>query len=136
VFTQTGYGPPHQRTKQVNQIDVDGWAMTAGAREPEAGFSLLAFIEEPANLLAWNEATGLIPPRKALATSAHVQQPFIKAFQAALERYGRGYHQYQTTILNTAAADAVQGRKTPKAALDDAVRENDAFIAQLQPVPK
>ena len=110
--------------------------MPAGAREPEAGFALLAHIEEPANLLAWNEATGLIPPRKALATSAHVQQPFIKAFQAALEKHGRGYHQYQTAILNTAAADAVQGRKTPQQALDDAARENDAFLAQLQPVPK
>jgi hypothetical protein len=63
-------------------------------------------------------------------------QPFIKAFQAALEQYGRGYHQYQTAILNTAAADVVQGRKTPQQALDDAARENDAFLAQLQPVPK
>lgn len=136
VFAQTGFGPPHRRARQVNQVDVDGWAMTAGAREPEAGFALLAHIEEPANLLAWNEATGLIPPRKALATSAHVQQPFIKAFQAALEQHGRGYHQYQTAILNTAAADAVQGRKTPQQALDDAARENDAFLAQLQPVPR
>jgi multiple sugar transport system substrate-binding protein len=136
LFGQTGYGPPHRRAKQVNQIDVDGWAMTAAAREPDAGFSLLAFIEEPANLLAWNEATGLIPPRRSLATSAHVQQPFIKAFQEALSQYGRGYHQYQTAILNTAAADVVQDRKSPTQALADAARENDAFLAQLQPVPR
>ncbi|HEX2194236.1 MAG TPA: extracellular solute-binding protein [Candidatus Limnocylindria bacterium] len=136
VFAQIGYGPPHKRDKQVNQIDVDGWAMTAAAREPEAGFALLAFIEEPNNLLAWNEAVGLIPPRKALATSTHVQQPYIRAFQELLEKYGRGYQQYQTAILNTAAADAVQGHKSVKQALDDAVRENDAFLATLQPIPR
>ena len=136
VFAQTGFGPPHKRTKQVNQIDVDGWAMAAAAHEPDAGFSLLAYIEEPNNLLAWNEAVGEIPPRKSLASSAHVQQPYVKAFQEMLEKYGRGYQQYQTAILNTAAADAVQGRKSVKQALDDAVRENDAFIATLQPIPK
>ena len=136
VFAQIGYGPPHTRTKQVNQIDVDGWAMTAAAREPDAGFALLAYIEEPDNLLAWNEAAGLIPPRKSLAASAHVQQPYIRAFQGLLEKYGRGYQQYQTAILNTAAADTVQGRKSVKQALDDAARENDAFLATLQPVPR
>ena len=79
---------------------------------------------------------GLIPPRKSLASCAHVQQPYIKAFQEALEKYGRGYQQYQTAFLNTAAADAVQGRKTPQQALDDAAKQNDAFLAQLQLVPK
>jgi multiple sugar transport system substrate-binding protein len=136
LFEQTGYGPPHKRAKHVNQIDIDGWAMTASAREPEAGFALLAFIQEPANLLAWNEATGLIPPRRSLASSPHVQQPYIKTFQEALAQHGRGYHQYQTAILNTAAADVMQGRKSPTQALADATRENDAFLAQLQPVPK
>jgi ABC-type glycerol-3-phosphate transport system substrate-binding protein len=136
LFPQTGFGPPHKRAKQINQIDVDGWAMTAGAREPDAGFALLAYLEEPASLLAWNEPMGLIPPRKTLASSAHVQQPYVKAFQEALEKYGRGYQQYQTAFLNTAAADAAQGRKTPQQALDDAAKQNDAFLAQLQLVPK
>ncbi len=136
IFAQVGFGPPHKRVKQTNQIDVDGWAITAAAREPDAGFALLAYIQEPDNLLAWNEATGLIPPRKSLASSAHVQQPYIKAFQESLDKYGRGYQQYQTTILNTAVADAVQGRVSVKQALDDAARQNDAFLATLQPVPK
>ena len=75
----------------------------------------MAHIEEPANLLAWNEATGLIPPRKALAAGAHVQQPFIKAFHAALEKYSRGYHEYQTAILNRTSRPTRCGAQDPPA---------------------
>jgi multiple sugar transport system substrate-binding protein len=136
VFAQTGFGPPHKRAKQVSQIDVDGWAMPVAAREPDAGFALLAFIQEPENLLAWNEAGGLIPPRKSLASSAHGQQPYIKSFLEMLDKYGRGYQQYNQPASVAAMVDAVEGKKGVKQALDDAARETDAFIATLQPAPK
>jgi len=136
VFAQTGFGAPHKHARQVNQIDVDGWVMAATSREPDAAFSLMTFVQEPATLLTWNEATGYFPPRKSLASSAYMQQPHMKVFGEMLDKYGRMYHQYQTPILNTAAADVMANRKTPKQALDDAARENDIFIAQLQPAPK
>jgi multiple sugar transport system substrate-binding protein len=136
VFAQTGFGPPHKRAKQATQIDVDGWVMPVAAREPDAGFNLLAFIQEPQNLLAWNETSGQIPPRKSLASSAHAQQPYIRTYLEMLDKYGRGYHQYHQPASVQALDDVLTGKKGIKQALDDAARETDAFIATLQPTPK
>jgi multiple sugar transport system substrate-binding protein len=136
VFAQTGFGQPHKRAKQVNQVDVDGWAMSQAAHEPDAGFSLLSFFEDGPNLLAWNEAGGTIPPRKSLASSPHAQQPYLKAYVEYFGKFGKGYQQYQQPGVALAMTDAAQGKKGVKQALDDAARETDAFLATLQPAPR
>src|SRR5262249_28451574 len=91
VWGHAGLGAPHNRARQVSHIEADGWAMSTGAREPDAGFSLLAFLQEPAQMLAYNELQGQVPPRKSLSTSAHMQQPFLKTYAEAIDRYGHPY---------------------------------------------
>jgi multiple sugar transport system substrate-binding protein len=137
VWQRTGFGPPHKRAKQVAQIDVDGWGLAAGAKEPDAAFAFVAFFEEPEQLLAYNEAQGFIPPRKSLASSAHVQQPFLKAFAEVVDRFGHPYRLDigHSAILKTMAEDAVNGKKTPRQALDDAALEMNNALAKLPPPP-
>jgi multiple sugar transport system substrate-binding protein len=138
VWQHTGFGQPHKHTKQVAQIDVDGWALSAGSKEPDAAFAFVTFFEEPEQLLAYNESQGFIPPRKSLASSAHVQQPFLKAFAEVVDKYGHPYRLDigHSAILKTMAEDAVNGKKTPKQALDDAALEMNNALAKFPPPPK
>jgi ABC-type glycerol-3-phosphate transport system substrate-binding protein len=138
VWASTAFGAPHKRTRQVSQIDVDGWAMPAGTKEPDAGFAFIAFFEEPAMLLGYNEVEGFIPPRKSLASSPHVQQPHLRFFADVLDKHGHSYRldTIHSPILKTMVEDAVGGGKSVKQSLDDAANEMNRGLAQLPAPPK
>jgi multiple sugar transport system substrate-binding protein len=138
IWAHTGFGAPHKRARQVSQIDVDGWAMTAGSKEPDAGFDFIAYFEEPAPLLAYNESEGFIPPRRSLASSPHVQQPHLKFFADVLDKYGHPYRldTNHSPILKTMVDAAAGQSKSVKQALDDAVQEMNLALAKFPPPPK
>jgi multiple sugar transport system substrate-binding protein len=138
VWAHADLGAPHKRARQVSHIEADGWAMSTNAREPDAGFSLLAFLQEPAQMLAYNELQGQVPPRKSLSTSAHMQQPFLKTYAAAIDKYGHPYRLdvNHPGILKPMIDDVMSGKKGVKQSLDDAVAEINRAFAQLPPPPK
>jgi multiple sugar transport system substrate-binding protein len=138
VWAKTAIGAPHKRTKQFTHVDNDGWALAYSAKEPEAAFSFLSFLSAPPQMLAYGELQGSIPPRKSLGTSAHMQQPHLKVFADAIDKYGHAYRLdvNHSPVLKAMVDDVMAGKKAPKQALDDAVAEINRTLEQLPPAPK
>jgi len=138
VWARTGIGAPHKRARQVSHIEADGLAMGYGSKEPDAGFSLLAFLEDPPQMLAYNELQGQVPPRKSLSTSAHMQQAYLKTYAEAIDKYGHSYRLdvNHPGILKPMVDDVMAGNKSVTQSLNDAVAEINRAFEQLPAPPK
>jgi multiple sugar transport system substrate-binding protein len=138
VWARTGLGAPHKRAKQVSHIEADGWALGAGSKEPDAAFSLMAFLQDGPQMLAYNELQGQVPPRKSLGTSAHMQQAFLKTYAEAIDKYGHAYRLDVTHagILKPMVDDVMAGKKSVRQSLDDAAQAITLGFEQLGAPPK
>jgi ABC-type glycerol-3-phosphate transport system substrate-binding protein len=137
MWPQIGFGPAHKKARQVTHIENDGWAMSPGAKELDAGYAFLSFLEDPPQMLAYNQLLGEIPPRKSLRTSQHMQQPHLQLFAASIDKFGHAYRgdANQAAILKQLVDDVMNGVKSVKQSLDDAVQEANRVLATLPPAP-
>ena len=133
VWARTAIGAPHKRAKQVSHIEADGWALNAGAKQPDAAFSVMAFLQDGPQMLAYNELQGQVPPRRSLSTSAHMQQSFLKTYADAIDKFGHSYRLdvNHAAILKPMVDDVMSGKKSVRQSLDDAVQAINVAFEKL-----
>lgn len=120
--------------KRVTYMGGTSLMVSAKPKDAAAAIDLLLFLTAPAHVEAICKIQNGVPPRQSAAGTPYVRDPLIKVFFDAVA-YGWSYpnHAYYTEIreaINTELAAALQLKKAPQAALDDAARASQDFLAR------
>ncbi len=122
-----------------------GWVWVVFAKDPakrRAAVEFIRFVESTANVGRIARATGHLPVRRSVYRDFAFfrEDPFLRRFAAIVEqaraRPAAAIYPFLSEQLQVAIGAAVEGRKTPEQAVDDAFRSVVARHAQLaHPAP-
>lgn len=123
--------PKHKDYGQY--IASDGLMIPRGAKNREAAWRLIEFLLRPEVNVSFNIKDGFLPvSRDALGRSPFTTDPRWKIFASSLEiarpfPIAQGFAEMAETKINPHLQAAMFGKKGVKEALDDAVKEANAF---------
>ena len=132
---------PPRKTKLAAHSSSGSWYIAKGAPHRAAAVEWVRFACLPDQLAQFAVTSGSLPPHEAAAARPEWQE-YLKStpiYQAHLDT-AKGAVTYPPVpgwsdvraVLATAIGDALLGKATPRAALDDAARQGDAIFAQAR----
>lgn len=127
--------------KRVNYAAGPNLALSASAKQPDAAWRVVEYLETPAQLLRFNAAANTIPPRRSVATSKEYLDlsPHNKFFVDEMP-YGRWVPIVPGitdifTLLEEMYQPAIQGKVSPRDAVQEMIpkiqrilNENAAYL--------
>jgi ABC-type glycerol-3-phosphate transport system substrate-binding protein len=141
TFPWTTVQPPRQR-QPGSHFYAQGFFAVRAAKEPAAAAEFVRLAALPEHVAQWNIASTGMPTRKSAAGrrewQEHVKaQPYLAAFAETLS-YARTYPPLPGWTeaatgpegIGQALLDAVQGRRAPGPALEEAARRAAAVLAR------
>jgi len=144
-FALWDVAPIPQATVGPQPTGSGGWVWVVFAKDPakrRAATEFVRFIESTANVGRIAQATGHLPVRRSVYRDYAFfrEDPFLRRFGEIIEqaraRPAVPIYPFLSEELQVAIGAAVDGRKTPERAVDDAFRSVLARHAQLErPAP-
>ncbi|MBE3574252.1 MAG: ABC transporter substrate-binding protein [Firmicutes bacterium] len=134
IYKEIRVAPPLKNKEQWTFYSFSGMFMSKTSKHKEDAWKVMEFFSSPEALEKINASMGTLPPRRSLAKApAFASDPNIRAFVESMQ-YARGNPNIAQwvqirDILSRYLEQALYGRMTPKAALDQAAKEADALLS-------
>lgn len=112
-----------------------GWAVSKSAKNPQAAWDLVNYMTSRKTQPRWVTGTGALPTRVSLLhmafyTNNALWNPLIETLPVAQAwTFPNGFDQYSSTTLNNETLMAIDGQKTPKAALAALQSQGEKVLA-------
>ena len=144
-FARWDIAPIPQAERAAATTGSGGWVWVVFAKDPgkrRAAAEFIRYVESTRNVGRIMQATGNLPVRRSVYREFAFfrEDPFLRKFGAIIEtaraRPAVAVYPFLSEQLQVAIGAAIDGRKTPEQAVDDAFKSASAHYAELsRPAP-